>query len=65
MIKGRQPSLPFWKPQTDNELPRIREHALRVAVRSILFKLRCHEALSKDGNSSIRKAAAFESGTSA
>lgn len=44
-----------------NEIPRIREHALRVAVR--LDPLRTPpaiEAMGKDANSMIRKAAAFE-----
>src|SRR5574341_629556 len=44
-----------------NEIPRVREHALRVAVR--LDPAKTPEALAlmaKDQNSSIRKAAAFE-----
>jgi HEAT repeat protein len=45
-----------------NEIPRVREHALRVAVR--LDPSKTPEAIAvmaKDQNSSIRKAAAFES----
>ncbi len=45
-----------------NEIPRVREHALRVAVR--LDPSKSPDALqvmAKDANSSIRKAAAFES----
>ncbi|HEU4683262.1 MAG TPA: HEAT repeat domain-containing protein [Nitrospira sp.] len=44
-----------------NEIPRVREHALRVAIR--LDAARAPEAIqtmSKDANPSIRKAAAFE-----
>jgi hypothetical protein len=44
-----------------NEMPRIREHALRVAVRldtSVVPPT--IEAMAKDPNASIRKAAAFE-----
>jgi HEAT repeat protein len=44
-----------------NELPRVREHALRVAVR--LEPAKAPEAIAvmaKDPNSTIRKAAAFE-----
>jgi HEAT repeat protein len=44
-----------------NEIPRVREHALRVAIR--LDPSKAPEAIqimSKDPNSSIRKAAAFE-----
>lgn len=44
-----------------NEIPRVREHALRVAVR--LDPAKTPEAIAvmaKDQNSSIRKAAAFE-----
>jgi len=44
-----------------NEIPRVREHALRVAVR--LDPIKTPEALqvmAKDPNSTIRKAAAFE-----
>ena len=44
-----------------NEIPRVREHALRVAVRLDAPKaVDAIEALAKDQNSSIRKAAAFE-----
>jgi hypothetical protein len=44
-----------------NELPRIREHALRVAVRlDPASAPSAIEAMAKDPNSSIRKAAAFE-----
>ncbi len=44
------------------ELPRIREHALRVAVRlDPLQTSPAIEAMAKDANPSIRKAAAFES----
>jgi HEAT repeat protein len=45
-----------------NEIPRVREHALRVAIR--LDPAKAPEAIqvmSKDANSTIRKAAAFES----
>lgn len=45
-----------------NELPRVREHALRVAIR--LDQAKTPEAIdvmSKDLNPSVRKAAAFES----
>lgn len=43
------------------EIPRVREHALRVAIR--LDPLKAPEAIevmAKDGNPSVRKAAAFE-----
>jgi HEAT repeat protein len=62
MIKGAAavPAL-LETAKLSNELPRIREHALRIAVR--LDPLQAPPAigaLSKDTNSSIRKAAAFE-----
>ena len=45
-----------------NEIPRVREHALRVAVRIDPSKTpEAIQVMSKDPNSSIRKAAAFES----
>jgi hypothetical protein len=45
-----------------NEIPRVREHALRVAVRIDPSKApEAIEVMSKDPNSTIRKAAAFES----
>lgn len=45
-----------------NEIPRVREHALRVAVRLDPSKVvDAIEAMARDQNSSIRKAAAFES----
>jgi hypothetical protein len=45
-----------------NEIPRVREHALRVAVRLDAPKVvEAIEVMAKDQNSSIRKAAAFES----
>lgn len=44
-----------------NEMPKIREHALRVAVRlDPLLTPPAIEAMAKDANPSIRKAAAFE-----
>src|SRR5262245_38037030 len=44
-----------------NEIPRVREHALRVAVRLDAPKtMDAIEVMAKDQNSSIRKAAAFE-----
>jgi HEAT repeat protein len=44
-----------------NEIPRVREHALRVAVRLDAAKtVDGIEVMAKDQNSSIRKAAAFE-----
>jgi len=44
-----------------NEIPRVREHALRVAVRLDAPKaVDAVEVMAKDQNSSIRKAAAFE-----
>ena len=44
-----------------NEIPRVREHALRVAVRLDMTKvIDAIEAMATDQNSSIRKAAAFE-----
>ena len=44
-----------------NEIPRVREHALRVAVRLDGAKVvDAIEAMAHDQNSSIRKAAAFE-----
>lgn len=48
--------------QEPNEIPRVREHALRVAVRLDPAKTpEAVQSMSKDPNSSIRKAAAFES----
>jgi len=45
-----------------NEIPRVREHALRVAVRIDPTKApEAIQVMSKDPNSTIRKAAAFES----
>jgi HEAT repeat protein len=45
-----------------SELPRVREHALRVAVRLDPSKVpEAIESMAKDMNPSIRKAAAFES----
>ena len=45
-----------------NEIPRVREHALRVAIRIDPSKApEAIQVMSKDQNSSIRKAAAFES----
>jgi hypothetical protein len=45
-----------------NEIPRVREHALRVAVRlDAANAVGAIEVMAKDQNSSIRKAAAFES----
>jgi len=45
-----------------NELPRVREHALRVAIRLDASKApESIEVMSKDQNPSVRKAAAFES----
>lgn len=45
-----------------NEIPRVREHALRVAVRIDPTKVpEAIQVMSKDPNSTIRKAAAFES----
>ena len=44
-----------------NEIPRVREHALRVAVRLDAAKtVDAIEVMAKDQNPSIRKAAAFE-----
>lgn len=44
-----------------NELPRIREHALRVAIRlDPASAPAAIEAMAKDANSAIRKTAAFE-----
>ncbi len=44
-----------------NEIPRVREHALRVAVRLDAAKTpEAIEVMAKDSNSSIRKSAAFE-----
>jgi hypothetical protein len=44
-----------------NEIPRVREHALRVAVRLDAAKVAdTIEVMAKDQNSSIRKSAAFE-----
>lgn len=48
--------------QDPNELPRVREHALRVAIRLDSAKTpEAIEVMSKDLNPSVRKAAAFES----
>lgn len=45
-----------------NEVPRVREHALRVAIRLDPAKApEAIEVMAKDSNSSIRKTAAFES----
>lgn len=45
-----------------NEIPRVREHALRVAIRIDPPKApEAIQVMSKDPNSSIRKSAAFES----
>lgn len=45
-----------------NEIPRVREHALRVAIRLDQAKTpEAIEVMAKDPNPSIRKAAAFES----
>ncbi len=45
-----------------NEIPRVREHALRVAIRLDPSKTpEAIQAMAKDQNSSIRKAAAFGS----
>lgn len=45
-----------------NEIPRVREHALRVAIRLDPSKApEAIQAMAKDPNSSIRRAAAFES----
>lgn len=45
-----------------NELPRVREHALRVAIRLDAGKTpEAIQAMAKDQNSSIRKSAAFGS----
>ena len=45
-----------------NEIPRVREHALRVAIRLEPSKTpEAIEVMSKDLNPSVRKAAAFES----
>lgn len=45
-----------------NELPRVREHALRVAIRLDASKTpEAIQVMAKDQNSSIRKAAAFGS----
>jgi HEAT repeat protein len=47
--------------QEINEMPRIREHALRVAVRlNPTLAPPAVEAMAKDGNPTIRKTAAFE-----
>jgi hypothetical protein len=44
-----------------NEIPRVREHALRVAIRLDPFKApEAIQAMAIDTNASIRKAAAFE-----
>src|SRR5690242_8710013 len=44
-----------------NEIPRVREHALRVAIRLDPAKTpEAIQVMSKDPNSSIRKSAAFE-----
>ncbi|MCC6140537.1 MAG: HEAT repeat domain-containing protein [Nitrospira sp.] len=45
-----------------NELPRVREHALRVAIRLDSAKTpEAIDVMAKDQNPSVRKAAAFES----
>ena len=45
-----------------NEIPRVREHALRVAIRLDPAKTpEAIEVMAKDQNPSVRKAAAFES----
>src|SRR5215217_2361826 len=45
-----------------NEIPRVREHALRVAIRLDPAKApEAIEVMAKDPNPSVRKAAAFES----
>jgi hypothetical protein len=45
-----------------NELPRVREHALRVAIRLDSAKTpEAIEVMAKDQNPSVRKSAAFES----
>src|SRR5512146_3152351 len=45
-----------------NEIPRVREHALRVAIRIDPAKApEAIQVMSKDPNSSIRRSAAFES----
>ncbi|MDX2250956.1 MAG: HEAT repeat domain-containing protein [Nitrospira sp.] len=45
-----------------NEIPRVREHALRVAIRLDPLKTpEAIQAMATDTNASIRKAAAFES----
>lgn len=45
-----------------NEMPRVREHALRVSVRLDPAQVPpATEVMAKDPNASIRKAAAFES----
>ncbi len=44
-----------------NEIPRVREHALRVAIRLDPSKApEAIQAMAKDSNSSVRRAAAFE-----
>jgi hypothetical protein len=62
MIKDRSavPAL-LETAQQAGEMPRIREHALRVAVRLDPAQVaQAIEAMAKDPNSSVRKAAAFE-----
>jgi hypothetical protein len=62
MIKDRSavPAL-LEAAQQSGEMPRIREHALRVAVRlDPLQTPAAIAAMAKDANSSVRKAAAFE-----
>lgn len=63
MIKdpGAAPSL-IEVAKQPNEMPRIREHALRVGVRlDPSVAPQAIETMAKDANSSIRKSAAFES----
>jgi hypothetical protein len=63
MIKDRSavPAL-LETAQQPHEMPRIREHALRVAVRlDPALAPDAIETMAKDPNSSVRKAAAFES----
>jgi hypothetical protein len=62
MIKDRSavPAL-LETAQLSHEMPRIREHALRVAVRlDPALTPPAIETMAKDPNSSVRKAAAFE-----
>jgi len=58
---GAVPSL-LTTAKEPNEIPRVREHALRVAVRLDASKTpEAIAVMAKDQNSSIRKTAAFES----